>query len=83
MEKQTDLLHLQERTNHTLSREIMGFQRESEKQRRIITQLELERDRYLLENDNLSQRYMKVRPSLFTFSFCSEGRLLHFVPLQA
>ncbi|XP_025103607.1 cilia- and flagella-associated protein 58-like [Pomacea canaliculata] len=59
MEKQTDLLHLQERTNHTLSREIMGFQRESEKQRRIITQLELERDRYLLENDNLSQRYMK------------------------
>ena len=51
---------LHEQTNRNMGQEIMGFRRESEKQRRIIQQLERERDRYINENGDLTMKVMKV-----------------------
>ncbi|KAL8610972.1 hypothetical protein ACOMHN_042588 [Nucella lapillus] len=59
-EKQTNLVSLHEQTNRNMGHEIMGFRRESEKQRRIIQQLERERDRYINENGDLTVKMMKT-----------------------
>ena len=43
-----------------MGQEIIGFRKELEKQRRLIIQLERERDRFLNENGDLSVRVAKV-----------------------
>ena len=60
-EKQANLVNLHEQTNRNMGQEIMGFRREAEKQRRIIVQLERERDRIINENGNLTLKVLKVR----------------------
>ena len=60
-EKQANMVNLHEQTNRNMGQEIMGFRRESEKQRRIIQQLERERDRYINENGNLTLKVIRVR----------------------
>jgi hemerythrin-like domain-containing protein len=54
------LVSLHEQTNRTMGHEIMGFRREAEKQRRIIHQLERERDRLINDNSDLTVKVMKV-----------------------
>ena len=63
-EKQANLVSLHEQTNRNMGQEIMGFRREAEKQRRIIVQLERERDRIINENGNLTLKVLKVRHTL-------------------
>ncbi|XP_076464696.1 cilia- and flagella-associated protein 58-like [Babylonia areolata] len=58
-EKQANLVSLHEQTCQNMGHEIMGFHREAEKQRRIIQQLEKERDRYINENGDLNMKLMK------------------------
>ena len=68
-EKQANLVSLHEQTNRNMGQEIMGFRREAEKQRRIIVQLERERDRIINENGNLTLKVLKVRHTLVSGAF--------------
>ena len=68
-EKQANLVSLHEQTNRNMGQEIMGFRREAEKQRRIIVQLERERDRIINENGNLTLKVLKVRHTLLSGAF--------------
>ena len=77
-EKQANLVSLHEQTNRNMGQEIMGFRREAEKQRRIIVQLERERDRIINENGNLTLKVLKVRHTLLSgLSGLSELSGLH------
>lgn len=58
-ERQANLVSLHEQTNRTMGHEIMGFRREAEKQRRLIHQLERERDRLINDNGDLTMKVMK------------------------
>ncbi|KAK7471520.1 hypothetical protein BaRGS_00035859 [Batillaria attramentaria] len=58
-EKQMNLVQLHEQTNKSMGHEVMGFRHESEKQRRIIAQLEKERDRFIGQNGELMQKVMQ------------------------
>lgn len=55
-EKQQNLVKLLEQDKKTLEHEINGYRHEAQKQRKIIQQLEKERDRYINETSNLMQR---------------------------
>lgn len=55
-EKQQDLMKLLEQDKRTLEHEISGYRQEAQKQRKIIQQLERERDRYINENSSLMQK---------------------------
>lgn len=58
-ERQVNLVQLHEQTNKSMGHEIMAFRKESEKQRRIIAQLEKERDRFIGENGDLMQKVIQ------------------------
>lgn len=55
-EKQANLAKLHEQTKKTLEQEVLNYQDEAQKQRRIIFQLEKERDRYINEASDLTQK---------------------------
>lgn len=55
-EKQQDLLKLLKQDKKTLEHEISGYRQEAQKQRKIIQQLEKERDRYINETSSLMQK---------------------------
>uniref|UniRef100_A0A3P9P8R4 Cilia and flagella associated protein 58 n=1 Tax=Poecilia reticulata TaxID=8081 RepID=A0A3P9P8R4_POERE len=59
-EKQQDLMKLLEQDQRTLEHEISGFRQEAQKQRKIIQQLEKERDRYVNESGSLMQKKLTV-----------------------
>lgn len=55
-EKQLNLVKLHEQTKKTLDQEILNYRDEAQKQRKIIFQLEKERDRYINEASDLTQK---------------------------
>lgn len=59
-QKQVDLVKLHEQAKRNLEEEIQNYKDEAQKQRKIIFQLEKERDRYINEASDLTQ---KVGPS--------------------
>lgn len=55
-EKQQNMVKLLEQDKKTLEHEIGGYRQEAQKQRKIIEQLEKERDRYINETSSLMQK---------------------------
>uniref|UniRef100_A0A8C8ZJN6 Cilia and flagella associated protein 58 n=1 Tax=Prolemur simus TaxID=1328070 RepID=A0A8C8ZJN6_PROSS len=55
-QKQIDLVKLHEQAKRTLEEEIQNYKDEAQKQRKIIFQLEKERDRYINEASDLTQK---------------------------
>ena len=60
-QKQLNLVKLHEQSKKNLEQEIQNYKEEAQKQRKIIYQLEKERDRYINEASDLTQ---KVRSHL-------------------
>lgn len=55
-QKQMDLVKLHEQAKRNLEEEIQNYKDEAQKQRKIIFQLEKERDRYINEASELTQK---------------------------
>lgn len=55
-EKQQNAMKLLELDKRSLEQEISGYQQEAQKQRKIIQQLEKERDRHIDESSSLMQK---------------------------
>ncbi|KPP67638.1 coiled-coil domain-containing protein 147-like [Scleropages formosus] len=58
-EKHLNMVKLHEQSKKILDREIMNYRDEAQKQRKIIYQLEKERDRYINEASDLTQKAMR------------------------
>uniref|UniRef100_A0A3B1KAS7 Cilia- and flagella-associated protein 58 central coiled coil domain-containing protein n=1 Tax=Astyanax mexicanus TaxID=7994 RepID=A0A3B1KAS7_ASTMX len=58
-EKQQDLVRLQKQTKKTLDQEILAYKDEAQKQRKIIFQLEQERDKHINDASDLTQKVNK------------------------
>ena len=63
-QKQTNLVKLHEQSKHNLEQEIANYKDEAQKQRKIIYQLEKERDRYINEASDLTQKVGALKPQL-------------------
>uniref|UniRef100_A0A8B9L963 Cilia and flagella associated protein 58 n=1 Tax=Astyanax mexicanus TaxID=7994 RepID=A0A8B9L963_ASTMX len=57
-EKQQDLVRLQKQTKKTLDQEILAYKDEAQKQRKIIFQLEQERDKHINDASDLTQKVL-------------------------
>lgn len=55
-QKQIHLVRLHEQSKKNLEQDIQNYREEAQKQRKIIYQLEKERDRYINEASDLTQR---------------------------
>ena len=55
-QKQINLVKLHEQSKNNMEQEIMNYKEEAQKQRKIIYQLEKERDRYINEASDLTQK---------------------------
>jgi len=55
-QKQINLVKLHEQSKNNLEQEIQNYKEEAQKQRKIIYQLEKERDRYINEASDLTQK---------------------------
>ena len=55
-QKQLHLVKLHEQSKKNLEQEIQNYKEEAQKQRKIIYQLEKERDRYINEASDLTQK---------------------------
>lgn len=55
-EKQLSLVKVHEQSKKNLNQEIVNYKEEAQKQRKIIYQLEKERDRYINEASDLTQK---------------------------
>jgi len=55
-QKQLNLVRLHEQSKKNLEQEIQNYKDEAQKQRKIIYQLEKERDRYINEASDLTQK---------------------------
>ncbi|RXM29358.1 Cilia- and flagella-associated protein 58 [Acipenser ruthenus] len=58
-QKQLNLVKLHEQTKKNLDQEIQNYKEEAQKQRKIIYQLEKERDRYINEASELTQKVLQ------------------------
>ncbi|XP_043911882.1 cilia- and flagella-associated protein 58 [Protopterus annectens] len=58
-QKQIDLVKLHEQSKKNLEQEIQNYKEEAQKQRKIIYQLEKERDRYINEASELTQKVLQ------------------------
>ncbi|XP_067934774.1 cilia- and flagella-associated protein 58-like [Watersipora subatra] len=58
-QKQLNLVKLHEQSKKTLEQEIQNYKEEAQKQRKIIYQLEKERDRYINEASDLTQKVLQ------------------------
>lgn len=63
-QKQMDLVKLHEQAKRNLQEEIQNYKEEAQKQRKIIFQLEKERDRYISEASDLTQKVSCSWPHL-------------------
>lgn len=59
-QKQVNLVKLHEQSKNNLEQEIQNYKEEAQKQRKIIYQLEKERDRYINEASDLTQKVWLV-----------------------
>lgn len=55
-EKQLNVVKLHEQSKKNLDQEVMNYRDEAQKQRKIIYQLEKERDRYINEASDLTHK---------------------------
>jgi len=55
-QKQINLVKLHEQSKNNMEQEILNYKEEAQKQRKIIYQLEKERDRYINEASDLTQK---------------------------
>lgn len=60
-QKQMNLVKLHEQSKKNLEEEIQNYKDEAQKQRKIIFQLEKERDRYINEASDLTQKVRDCR----------------------
>ena len=60
-QKQLDLIKINENTKRNLEQEIQGYKMESQRQSKLIYQLEKEREKYAIEASEASAKYMQVR----------------------
>jgi len=59
-QKQLHLVKLHEQSKKNLEQDIQNYKEEAQKQRKIIYQLEKERDRYINEASDLTQKVQKT-----------------------
>ncbi|XDV15575.1 hypothetical protein PO909_015626 [Leuciscus waleckii] len=59
-DKQQNIVKLHEQSMKTLEHEILNYRDEAQKQRKIIFQLEKERDRYINEASELKKKVKHV-----------------------
>ncbi len=59
-QKQLNLVKLHEQSKKNLEQEIQNYKEEAQKQRKIIYQLEKERDRYINEASDLTQKVCAI-----------------------
>ena len=59
-QKQINLVKLHEQSKSSLEQEIQNYKEEASKQRKIIYQLEKERDRYINEASDLTQKVRQL-----------------------
>ena len=69
-QKQLHLVKLHEQSKKNLEQEIQNYKEEAQKQRKIIYQLEKERDRYINEASDLTQK-VSLRLINTILCFCS------------
>ena len=62
-QKQLNLVKLHEQSKKNLEQEIQNYKEEAQKQRKIIYQLEKERDRYINEASDLTQKVRQLPTS--------------------
>lgn len=70
-QKQLNLVKLHEQSKKNLEQEIQNYKEEAQKQRKIIYQLEKERDRYINEASDLTQKVKKLTSNIRNTSFLS------------
>lgn len=68
-QKQLHLVKLHEQSKKNLEQEISNYKDEAQKQRKIIYQLEKERDRYINEASDLTQK-VHLNESFIYFAYC-------------
>ena len=88
--KQLSLVKLHEQSKKNLEQEIQNYKEEAQKQRKIIYQLEKERDRYINEASDLTQKVRLTTRSyrwhfpasfryfliILTYYFCGNSSLV-------
>ena len=77
-QKQLNLVKLHEQSKKNLEQEIQNYKEEAQKQRKIIYQLEKERDRYINEASDLTQKvstgwFEGLKTYLLIFFFVSQN----------
>ena len=65
-QKQINLVKLHEQSKNNMEQEIINYKEEAQKQRKIIYQLEKERDRYINEASDLTQKVWSVLVTVAT-----------------
>lgn len=68
-EKQQNIVKLLEQDKKTLEHEINGYRQEAQKQRKIILQLEKERDRYINDTSSLMQKAGSAQAHILFFEY--------------
>lgn len=71
-DKQQNLVKLHEQSKKNLEQEIQNYKEEAQKQRKIIYQLEKERDRYINEASDLTQKVRFV--PIIIYSTCVQNK---------
>lgn len=74
--KQLDLIKINDGTKRNLEQEIQGFRIESQKQQRLLFQLEKEREKYGQEASESTSKYLQVRSLYKMLLFLSESLLI-------
>ena len=77
-QKQLNLVKLHEQSKKNLEQEIQNYKEEAQKQRKIIYQLEKERDRYINEASDLTQKvntgwFERLKTYLLIFFIVSQN----------
>ena len=72
-QKQINLVKLHEQSKSNMEQEILNYKEEAQKQRKIIYQLEKERDRYINEASDLTQKVCSSSSICCCSSCCSSS----------
>ena len=83
VQKQTDLVKLHEQSKKNLEDEIQNYKNEAQKQRKIIYQLEKERDCFINEASDLKQKVEQLFVQVVLCSFNSKLKDHTFISLYS
>jgi len=84
-QKQINLVKLHEQSKASLEQEIQNYKEEATKQRKIIYQLEKDRDRYINEASDLTQKVSRSLTSPFSTNIAiseTKGQGWRTIPTQ-